>query len=74
LEEPKYVPHEVVRAIRELARNASSPYTDGFTACSFKHDLYILKCFVEDEYKRCPDFPEQEREWEQVRLLEILKK
>ncbi len=74
MEEPKYVPHEVVRAIRELARNASSPYTDGFTACSFKHDLYILKCFVEDEYKRCPDFPEQEREWEQVRLLEILKK
>ena len=73
-EELHYVPHEVVSAIRHLAREASSPYTDGFTACSFKHDLYILKCFIEDEYKRCPDFLEQEKEWEQVRLLEILKK
>ena len=73
-EELHYVPHEVVSAIRHLAREASSPYTDGFTACSFKHDLYILKCFIEDEYKLCPDFPEQEKEWEQVRLLEILKK
>ena len=72
--EVKYVPHEVVSAIRHLAREASSQYTDGFTACSFKHDLYILKCFIEDEYKLCPDFPEQEKEWEQVRLLEILKK
>jgi hypothetical protein len=34
----------------------------------------VLKCFIEDEYKLCPEFPEQEKEWEQVRLLEILKK
>jgi hypothetical protein len=34
----------------------------------------VLKCFIEDEYNSCPDFPEQEKEWEQVRLLEILKK
>ena len=73
-DEVKYVPHEVVRAIRELARNASSPYSDGFTQCTYKHDLYVLKCFIEDEYKLCPEFPEQEKEWEQVRLLELLKK
>ena len=73
-DEVKYVPHEVVSTIRKLAREASSPYVDGFTACSYKHDLYILKCFIEDEYKRCPDFPEQEREWEQVRLMELLKR
>ncbi len=73
-EELHYVPHEVVSAIRHLAREASSPYTDGFTACSFKHDLYILKCFIEDEYKCCPDFPQQEAEWERERLMELLKR
>ena len=73
-EEVKYVPHEVVSTIRKLARLASDPHSDGFTQCTYKHDLYILKCFIEDEYKRCPDFPEQEAEWEQVRLMEILKR
>ena len=73
-DEVKYVPHEVVKAIRQLAVYASSPYSDGFSACAYKHDLYILKCFIEDQYNSCPEFPEQEREWEQVRLMEILKK
>lgn len=74
MEDPKYVSHEVVSAIRELARNASSPYSDGFSACAYKHDLYVLKCFIEDQYNICPEFPEQEREWEQVRLMELLKR
>ena len=69
-----YVPHEVVSAIRHLAREASSPYSDGFTQCSYKRDLYVLKCYIEDVYKSCPEFPEQEKEWEQVRLMEISKK
>jgi hypothetical protein len=72
--EVKYVSPEVVGAIRELAQNASSPYSDGFSACAYKHDLYILKCFIEDMYKSCPDFPQQEAEWEQVRLMDILKR
>jgi hypothetical protein len=69
-----YVPHEVVRAIRELARSASAPHSDGFTQCSYKRDLYVLKCYIEDVYKDLPEFPEQEREWEQIRLMEILKR
>lgn len=73
-EEVQYVPHEVVSAIKELARNASSPHSDGFSACAYKHDLYILKCFIEDMYKSCPDFPQQEAEWEKDRLMEILKR
>ena len=73
-DEVKYVPHEVVSAIRKLASLANDPRSDGFTACTYKHDLYILKCFIEDEYKRCPDFPQQEAEWEQIRLMEILKR
>ena len=44
---------------------ASDPHSDGFTQCIYKHDLFVLKCFIEDEYKRCPDFPQQEAEWEQ---------
>jgi hypothetical protein len=73
-EELHYVPHEVVSTIRKLASLASDPRSDGFTACTYKHDLYILKCFIEDEYKHCPNFPQQEAEWEQVRLMEILKR
>ena len=73
-DEVHYVPHEVVSTIRKLAREASSPYADGFTACSYKHDLYILKCFIDDQYNLCPAFPEQEREWEQGRLMELLKR
>jgi hypothetical protein len=74
LDDLNYVPHEVVSAIRKLAKMASDPYSDGFTQCVYKHDLYVLKCFIEDEYKRCPEFPLQEAEWEQERLMEILKR
>ena len=73
-QELDYVPHEVVSAIRHLAQEASSPYSDGFTQCSYKHDLYILKCYIEDVYKSCPEFPQQEAEWEKTRLMEILKR
>jgi hypothetical protein len=73
-DELHYVPVEVVRTIRKLAGMASDPYSDGFTQCVYKHDLYILKCFIEDEYKRCPEFPQQEAEWEKERLMEILKR
>ena len=69
-----YVPREVISSIRKLAVEASSPYADGFTACSYKHELYVLKCFIEDLYEGCPEFPEQEKEWEQIRLMEILKR
>lgn len=64
----------MVKAIRELARNASSPYSDGFSACAYKYDLYILKCFIEDQYNLCPEFPQQEAEWEKDRLMELLKR
>lgn len=65
---------DVVKYIRDLAAKCNNPHTDGFTACSCKHDLYVLKCFIEDLYKDLPDFPQQEKEWEQKRLMEILKK
>ena len=65
---------DVARYINQLARTANDPHNDGFTQCSCKHDLYMLKCLIEDLYKDLPEFPQQEQEWEQFRLMEILKR
>ena len=65
---------EVVRFIRTLASNCRSSHTDGFTQCYCKHQLYLLKCFIEDMYKDLPEFPTQEKEWEQERLIQLLKR
>jgi len=65
---------EIARYINKLAVYARSPHTDGFSACSCKHDLYMLKCLLEDVYKTLPEFPQQEQEWEKERLLQLLKR
>jgi hypothetical protein len=65
---------DVARYIKNLATTARSPHTDGFTQCTCKHNLYLLKCLIEDLYHDLPEFPTQEREWEQKRLMDILKK
>ena len=65
---------DIARQINRIAVYARSAHTDGFSACACKHDLYMLKCLLEDIYKTLPEFPQQEREWEQARLMEILKK
>ena len=51
----------------------NSPYNDGFTSSYCKQDLYMLKCWLEDEYNRLPKFLGEE-EWEQTRLVQILKR
>ena len=50
----------------------SSPYNDGWTSSSCKKDLYQLKCWLDDEYCKLPTFIGEEQ-WEQERLVEILK-
>jgi hypothetical protein len=65
---------DAARYIRDLAAACRNPYTDGFTQCHCKHQLYVLKCFIEDVYKDLPEFPTQEKEWEQQRIMELLKK
>ena len=59
-------------AIRMSMTEIGSPYNDGFTGSSCKHDLYLLKCWLEDEYKRLPTFS-GEQLWEHKRLIEVLK-
>ena len=65
---------EAAREIRRLYSYASDPHNDGFTQCTCKHRLYLLKCLIEDLYKDLPDFPGQEKEWEQERLIQLLQR
>jgi hypothetical protein len=59
--------------IRQNLGEIHSPYNDGYVQRSCKHELYMLKCWLEDQYNHLPTFIGEE-EWEQERLIEILKK
>lgn len=60
-------------AIQACLREIRSPYNDGWTASACKRDLYMLKSWLDDEYKRLPAFV-GEQQWEHERLIDILKK
>ena len=60
-------------AISKSLVEITSPYNDGWTSMSCKHDLYLLKCWLEDRYEQLPHFAGEE-EWEQERIIETLKK
>ena len=59
--------------IRKVLDEINSPHNDGFTQSDCKKDLYLLKCWLEDEYKKLPTFIDEE-EWEAERILNILKR
>ena len=63
----------VRNAISKVLVEIASPYNDGFTASYCKRDLYLLKCWLEDRYNQLPTFVGEEQ-WEQDRIVEILKK
>jgi hypothetical protein len=70
-----YTPNDidpVYRPIRKSLNIISNPYNDGYVQSSCKHDLYMLKCWLEDEYNKLPTFAGEEQ-WEQERVIEILK-
>ena len=60
-------------AIRQCLTEIGSSYNDGFTASYCKKDLYQLKCWLEDAYGKLPTFVGEEQ-WEQERVVEILKR
>lgn len=60
-------------AVRQAMTEIGSPYNDGFTSSYCKHELYKLKCWLDDEYLRLPTFVGEDT-WEQDRLVEILKR
>jgi hypothetical protein len=59
-------------AIRKSLGEIHSPYNDGWTSSSCKHELYLLKCWLEEEYSKLPKFGGEDQ-WEQERVIEILK-
>ena len=61
------------QAIRTCLVEIHSPYNDGWTSSACKHDLYMLKSWLEDEYMKLPTFVGEEA-WEQERVIEILKR
>jgi len=60
-------------AIQRCIGEIHSPYNDGWTSSACKHDLYLLKSWLDDQYQRLPRFAGEEK-WEQDRIVEILKK
>jgi hypothetical protein len=60
-------------AIRTSLVEIASPYNDGWTSSICKQELYMLKCWLDDEYRDLPTFSGEEK-WEQERLIEVLKK
>ena len=63
----------VYSAVRKSLGEIHSPYNDRWTQSSCKQELYMLKCWLEDEYCKLPTFVGEEL-WEQERLVAILKK
>ena len=61
------------RAIQRSIGEICSPYNDGFTSSHCKRDLYVLKCWLDDQYKKLPTFAGEEQ-WEQERIINLLKK
>ena len=61
------------QAIRTCLGEIRSPYNDGWTSSACKRDLYMLKSWLDAEYKRLPTFVGEEQ-WEQELLIDILKK
>jgi len=58
--------------IRRSLGEIHSSYNDGYTQMGCKQELYMLKCWLDAEYKKLETFPGEEK-WEQARLIEILK-
>ena len=59
-------------AIQRCIVEIHSPYNDGWTSSACKHDLYLLKSWLDEQYERLPRFQREEK-WEQNRLINILK-
>ena len=59
-------------ALRGILGEINSPYNDGYVQSHCKHELYMLKCWLDDQYSKLPTFAGEEK-WEQERVIEILK-
>jgi hypothetical protein len=60
------------QAIGQSLAEIHSPFNDGYTQMGCKQELYLLKCWLDTEYKQLPTFTGEEK-WEQERLIQVLK-
>jgi len=60
------------QAIQHCMGEIRSPYNDGWTSSGCKHDLYVLKSWLDEEYQRLPYFTGEEK-WEQQRIIDRLR-
>jgi hypothetical protein len=60
------------QAIGQSLVEIHSPFNDGYTQMGCKQELYLLKCWLDTEYKQLPTFTGEEK-WEQERLIQLLK-
>ena len=65
--------NSIIAQLRALVSNTASPYNDGWTASSCKHELYKVKCYINDVYSQLPTF-QGEDEWDKERVAELLKR
>lgn len=61
------------RSVRTMLTEINSPMTDGFVGSGCKQELYMLKCWLEDQYANLPTFVDEDK-WEQERIVQILKR
>ena len=59
-------------AIQHCIGEICSPYNDGWTSSGCKHDLYVLKSWLDEQYARLPHFTGEEQ-WEQQRIMDRLR-
>ena len=59
--------------VRHFVYKSKDTHDTGFVACRYKHDLLKLKWFIEDQLETCPNFGDMEKDWDQERLLQLLK-
>lgn len=64
---------DIKRQIESCKYVITDPYLDGYNQSACKHELYELKCYLEDVYRDLPKFVGEEK-WEQERMWEILKR
>lgn len=65
---------QLVDHIRELQMQCNSAHNDGFTALSYKKQIYEMKCWIEDIYNSLKVInEEEEKKWEKERVFNKLK-
>lgn len=66
-----------VDVIRMALATIHSPYNDGYVQMHCKHELYLLKCWLDEQYNSLPTFSGEEQwleEQEKKQVIQILKR